>query len=168
MDLTLDVDFDNHVLTGTAGFLLDNRKKASVVHFDTWALDIRDVVLEDDQGIKTQARFVVGDSLELIGRPLSVVIEPNTRRVTVHYHTTAGARGLQWLTPEQTAGKRLPYMYTQSEAIHARSWVPCQDTPEIRFTYTANIHAPMGLMALMSAENPQRPAAVGNYRFAMK
>jgi len=168
MDLDLDVDFKNHVLVGSVGFLLDNKKKSNVVHFDTWALAIRDVVLEDDQGNETKARYVLGDSLELIGRPLSVVIEPNTRRVTVHYRTTAAARGLQWLTPEQTAGKKLPYMYTQSEAIHARSWVPCQDTPAIRFTYTANIHVPMELMALMSAENPQRIAADGNYRFEMK
>src|SRR5689334_9207735 len=117
MDLDLDVDFDKKVLTGSAGFLLDNKKKASVVRFDTWALNIRDVILQDDQGNEKKARFVIGDSLELIGRPLSVVIEPNTRLVTVKYQTTAAARGLQWLTPEQTAGKKLPYMYTQSEAI---------------------------------------------------
>jgi aminopeptidase N len=122
--------------------LIDNKKKSSVMRFDTWALNIREVSLEDDQGNEKKARFVVGDSLELIGRPLSVVIDPNTRRVTVRYQTTPAARGLQWLTPEQTAGKKLPYMYTQSEAIHARSWVPCQDTPAIRFTYTANIHVP--------------------------
>jgi aminopeptidase N len=168
MDIDLDVDFDNHVLTGSASFLLDNKSKSNVIHFDTWALNIRDVVLEDDQGNEKKARFVVGDSLELIGRPLSVVIEPNTRRVTVHYRTTAAARGVQWLTPEQTAGKQHPYMYTQSEAIHARSWVPCQDTPAIRFTYTANVHVPGGLMALMSAENPRAVAADGNYRFEMK
>jgi len=168
MDLDLDVDFDKKVLTGSAGFLLDNKKKASVVRFDTWALNIRDVILQDDQGNEKKARFVIGDSLELIGRPLSVVIEPNTRLVTVKYQTTAAARGLQWLTPEQTAGKKLPYMYTQSEAIHARSWVPCQDTPAVRFTYTANIHAPQGLMVLMSAENPKLFAADGNYHFEMK
>ena len=168
MDMNLSVDFDKRVLTGSVGFLLDNKTKASVVVFDTWALNIRDVVLEDDQGNEKKARFVLGDSLDLIGRPLSVVIEPNTRRVTVRYQTTAAARGIQWLTPEQTAGKKMPYMYTQSEAIHARSWVPCQDTPAIRFTYTANVHTPERLMALMSAENPQKMAADGNYRFEMK
>jgi leukotriene-A4 hydrolase len=168
MDLDLDVDFEHRVIAGTAAFHLDNKTKANVVHFDTWALVIRDVVLEDDEGREKEGRFVIGDSLELIGRPLSVIIEPNTRRVTVKYRTTTAARGVQWLTPEQTAGKKLPYMYTQSEAIHARSWVPCQDTPAIRFTYTANVHAPKGLMALMSAENPQQPSADGVYRFEMK
>jgi aminopeptidase N len=168
MDLDLDIDMEKHLLTGSAGFLLDNKTKSNVVHFDTWALNIREVLLEDDQGNEKEARFVMGDSLELIGRPLSVVIEPNTRRVTVRYQTTAGARGLQWLTPEQTAGKKYPYMYTQSEAIHARSWVPCQDTPAIRFTYTANVHAPNLALVLMSAENPKVPATDGNYRFEMK
>jgi aminopeptidase N len=168
MDMNLDVDFDKKVLTGSVGFLLDNKKKANVITFDTWALNIRDVVLEDDQGNEKKARFVIGDSLELIGRPLSVVIEPGTRRVTVKYQTTAAARGLQWLSPEQTAGKQQPYMYTQSEAIHARSWVPCQDTPAVRFTYTANIHVPNQLMALMSAENSQRSGGDGNFRFEMK
>ena len=168
MDLDLDVDFEHRVIAGTAAFHLDNKTGADVVHFDTWALNIKDVVLEDDEGREKEGRFVIGDSLELIGRPLSVIIEPNTRRVTVKYRTTAAARGVQWLTPEQTAGKKLPYVYTQSEAIHARSWLPCQDTPAIRFTYTANVHVPKGLMALMSAENPQQPSADGVYRFEMK
>ena len=87
MDMNLSVDFEKRVLTGSVGFLLDNKTKASVVVFDTWALNIRDVVLEDDQGNEKKARFVLGDSLDLIGRPLSVMIEPNTRRVTVRYQT---------------------------------------------------------------------------------
>ncbi|HET6347984.1 MAG TPA: M1 family metallopeptidase [Candidatus Krumholzibacteria bacterium] len=166
--LDLNVDFDKKVISGTAGFLLDNKTGGRVVTFDTWALAIEGVTLEDDQGNLTDARFVIGDSLPLVGRPLSVVIEPNTRRVTVKYHTTAASDGVQWLSPEQTAGKKLPYVYTQSEEIRARSWVPCQDTPAIRFTYTANVHVPPGMLALMSAENPREKAADGVYRFEMK
>ncbi|HEX6789687.1 MAG TPA: M1 family metallopeptidase [Candidatus Krumholzibacteria bacterium] len=167
MDLDLDVDFTQQVISGTAAFHLDNKTGASVVTFDTWALLIRDVVLEDDQGRETQARFVVGDSLAIVGRPLSVRIEPNTRRVTVRYQTTKEAEGLQWVAPAATAGKKQPYVYTQSQTVHARSWVPCQDTPALRFTYTANIHVPKGMLALMSAQNPREKSPDGVYRFEM-
>lgn len=168
MDLDLDLDFDQRVISGTAAFHLDNKAKANVVHFDTWALVIREVILEDDQGREKAARFVVGDSLPIVGRPLSVGIEPNTRRVTIRYRTTADAEGVQWLSPAQTAGKQHPYMFTQSQSVHARSWVPCQDTPANRFTYTANVRVPAGLLALMSAENPREKSADGVYRFEMK
>ncbi len=167
MDLDLKVDFTKRVIAGTAAFHLDNKTGARVVHLDTWALLIRDVVLEDDQGRETPARFVVGDSLPIVGRPLSVVIEPNTRRVTVSYQTTSASDGLQWLSPEQTAGKKQPYVYSQSQSVHARSWVPCQDTPVLRFTYTANVHVPAGMLALMSAQNPQEKSTDGVYRFEM-
>jgi aminopeptidase N len=167
MDLDLDVDFEHRVISGTAAFHLENKTQAKVVHFDTWALVIRDVRLEDDQGREKPARFVVGDSLPLVGRPLSVGIEPDTRRVTVHYRTTADAEGVQWLSPAQTAGKKHPYVFTQSQSVHARSWVPCQDTPAIRFTYTANVRVPAGLLALMSAENPREKSRDGVYRFEM-
>jgi aminopeptidase N len=168
MDLDLDVDFETHAIRGTAAFHLDNKTGAKVVHLDTWALIIRDVVLEDDQGRETPARFVVGDSLAIVGRPLSIGIEPTTRRVTVRYQTTKDSDGLQWLSPAQTAGKKHPYVYTQSQSVHARSWVPCQDTPALRFTYTANVRVPAGLLALMSAENPREKSADGVYRFEMK
>jgi aminopeptidase N len=168
MDLDLDVNFEERVISGTAAFHLDNKTGANVVHFDTWALVIREVVLEDDQGREKQARFVMGDSLPIVGRPLSVGVEPKTRRVTVRYQTTADAEGVQWLSPAQTAGKQHPYVYTQSQSVHARSWVPCQDTPAIRFTYTANVRVPAGLLALMSAENPREKSSDGVYRFEMK
>jgi aminopeptidase N len=168
MDLELAVDFDRRVIAGTASLDLDHRSPAEVVHFDTWALTIRDVTAEDERGRSRPARFVVGDSLALVGRPLSVAVTPKTRRVVIRYETTADARGVQWLGPEQTAGKGHPYVYTQSQAIHARSWVPCQDTPANRFTYTARVKVPAGLMALMSAANPRRKSADGVYEFAMK
>ncbi|MDH4038025.1 MAG: M1 family metallopeptidase [Candidatus Krumholzibacteria bacterium] len=163
MDLDLKVDFDQQVITGRAAYDLDKQTDARAVVFDTWALRITDVTLEGGK----PTHWTLGDSLPLIGRPLSVAIGPEDARVIVHYRTTSEARGLQWLSPAQTAGKQLPYMYSQSQSVHARSWVPCQDTPSERFTYNARVEVPPGLMALMSARNPKNKTADGVYNFEM-
>ncbi len=164
LDLDLTVDFDHKTMTGTASFDIDNKTASRVIYFDTWALRIDGVETDDNKN----PRWTLGDSLELIGRPLSIAITRNTKRVIIRYRTTADARGVQWLSPEQTAGKEHPYLYTQSESIHARSWVPCQDTPSVRFTYSAHVRAPLGLLALMSASNPRAKTANGEYSFEMK
>ncbi|MBC7447711.1 MAG: M1 family metallopeptidase, partial [Hymenobacteraceae bacterium] len=90
------------------------------------------------------------------------------RRVVVRYATNpAGADALQWLQPAQTAGRRQPLLFTQSQAILARTWVPIQDSPGIRFTYDARVEVPSHLVALMSATNPTERRADGTYEFRM-
>jgi aminopeptidase N len=163
LDLDLAVDFDRQVITGRARFDLDNKTGASTVYFDTWGLEVTDVTLEDGK----RTRWSLGEQLELIGRPLTVAIGPHDSQVIVHYETTEDARGLQWLSPQQTAGKQKPYLYSQSQSLHARSWVPCPDTPAARFTYSARVSVPPGLMALMSAANPRARSADGVYTFEM-
>src|SRR5690606_41891003 len=71
-------------------------------------------------------------------------------------HSFPTRRSSDLLEPEQTFGKKQPFLYTQSETIYARSWIPSPDAPGIRFTYDAQVKVPKEMMALMSATNPQK------------
>src|SRR6185295_20192533 len=147
-----------------ASLRLNNKGGAGRVVLDTRDLEIRRVTLDDG---KTEARFRLGDEVKILGRPLEIEIAPGTTWVNVDYSTKPEAAALQWLTPEQ-AGSPYPFLYTQSESILARTWVPCQDTPGVRMAYEATVHAPRGLLALMSAENPTQDSADGVYHFQMR
>ncbi|MCH7548040.1 MAG: aminopeptidase, partial [Candidatus Krumholzibacteriota bacterium] len=164
IDLDLTVDFERQRLHGTASFDIDNEAGADKLYLDTWALLIDSVNLGD---LGAQTDWTLGDSLALLGRPLIIDIKPGTRRVSVHYRTGEDARGLQWLRPEQTGDGKHPFLYTQSQAILARTWVPCQDHPAARITYRARIHTPPELIALMSARNPREKNPDGEYTFEM-
>ncbi|HSL81623.1 MAG TPA: leukotriene A4 hydrolase C-terminal domain-containing protein, partial [Thermoanaerobaculia bacterium] len=168
--LDLTVDFDARRIEGRASLDLERHAPgADRVVLDTWGLDVRRVSL----GGGAEARFELGEADEHLGRPLTVELGPagegGADTVHVEYATGPDARAVQWLTPEQTSSGK-PFLFTQSQAILARSWIPLQDTPAVRFTYEALIRtprAPEGLLALMSAENPTEVAADGVYRFEM-
>ncbi|HNS11490.1 MAG TPA: M1 family metallopeptidase [Bacteroidia bacterium] len=162
--LDLMVDFGNKILSGTARVDFVNNTNAKRILLDTRGLKIDKVTLDDSN---EKANFVLGDEDEFLGQSLAVDIQHDSRSVTVHYSTSPDAPALQWLSPEQTAGKKSPFMFTQSQAILARSWVPIQDSPGIRFTYEANIQVSPGLMAVMSAKNPQTKNEEGKYSFKM-
>ncbi|MGH9361488.1 MAG: M1 family aminopeptidase/hydrolase, partial [Thermoanaerobaculia bacterium] len=160
--LELDVDFAQRRLVGRASLRLRNRTGATQLHLDTRDLDIRRVVLDGG----AEARFTLGDPQPFLGRELTVEIAPATRVVHIDYATSTEAAALQWLEPRQTSGEH-PFLFTQSQAILARTWVPCQDSPGVRMTYEATVRVPRELMAVMSAENPTAKTADGVYRFRM-
>ena len=112
-------------------------------------LDTRDLEIHR---VENAAGFELGPADPILGAPLRIRLRDGVDCVTVHYSTSPCASGLQWLDPPQTAGKRHPFLYTQSQAIHARSWIPLQDTPGVRVTFTAEIQVPDGLIAVMGAE----------------
>jgi aminopeptidase N len=107
----------------------------------------------------------LGRADRILGAPLTIVLPEGARQVRIRYATSPNASGLQWLEPPQTAGGEYPFLYSQSQAIHARSWIPTQDSPGVRTTYTARIHATAPLAAVMSAEGG--PAARGEFSFSM-
>ncbi|HUH33154.1 MAG TPA: M1 family metallopeptidase [Daejeonella sp.] len=162
LDLDIKVDFDTELISGKASWLIDNPGNGNEIVFDTRDLKVEKITLGDDD---EQTTFSLGDSVEYLGKALKVKIAPDTRRVNIYYSTSKGAAALQWLNPQQTAGKKYPFLFTQSQAILARSWIPCQDSPGIRFTYNARVSVPTDLLALMSAENPQKKNSAGVYEF---
>jgi len=164
IDLDLTVNFDESIISGSAILELNNLTGSDELVLDTRDLTIERVTLD---GGDEEALFTLGDYIEYLGQPLTISITPETERVTVYYQTSPDAEALQWLEPEQTAGGEHPFLFTQSQAILARTWIPCQDTPGRRITYNARVQVPEGLMAVMSAENQQERSADGVYEFRM-
>jgi leukotriene A-4 hydrolase/aminopeptidase len=167
--LDWQVDFSRKVLAGAATLDIErvSADQSVPLVLDTRALNVSLVEASTD-GVRFAATgFAVGQSDAILGAPLTVQLPPGARRVRVHYETSPGASGLQWLEPVQTAGGRHPFMFTQSQAIHARSWIPLQDTPQVRITYDARVRTPRELLAVMSAENDPRAARDGDYSFRM-
>lgn len=165
LTLDLTVDFELQRLDGSARLDLANRGSDRLV-LDTRDLDVHRVVLHNGDRNGEETTFELGESDPDLGRALTIDIEPTTSAVTIDYTTRPQAAALQWLGPEQTSGES-PFLFSQSQAILARTWIPLQDTPAVRFTYDATIRAPENLLALMSAVNPQEKTADGVYRFEM-
>jgi aminopeptidase N len=172
LTLDLSTDFVRKQLAGTATLRIWRAPSAQKLILDTRDLTIKRVLINDSAGPGTPATgtpttFRLGEAKPIFGAPLEIDLGPNTRTVTVEYATSPSAAALQWLEPPQTAGKRHPFLLSQSQSILARTWVPIQDGPGVRFTYDATIRVPKDLLAVMSAENPTEKNAEGVFRFRM-
>ncbi len=166
MDLNLNLDFEQHTLSGVVTLKIDNLKKARTLVLDTRDLEIFKVEAQGDNPGRT---YTLGSvATDYMGAPLTIRLQPGDSVISVAYKTSPNAAALQWLNPEQTAGKKYPFLFSQSQAILARTWVPCQDTPGVRFTYSATIQAPKELLVLMSASNPKEKNKTGIYHFEME
>lgn len=169
-DLALDLklDFDNKQIAGSAIYTLDWKDPAATqLVLDTRDLRIDGIQGEDASGQWSPLQYTVAERDKLLGSKLTIATPQRNTHVRVRYATSPDASGLQWLTPAMTEGKRLPFMFSQSQQIHARSWVPLQDTPRVRFTYTAHVTSPKDVMVRMSADNKPDDARDGDYSFAM-
>ncbi|MDN7129995.1 M1 family metallopeptidase [Pseudidiomarina sp. 1APR75-15] len=166
LELNLTVDFAEQQLEGTATYDLLRRSDATAIHLDTRDLTIQKTELWQD-GVWQETPFALGEPHQTLGQELTVTIGEDADKLRIHYETAPTASGLQWLTPAQTAGKEHPFMFSQSQPIHARSWIPIQDTPALRLTYNAQVYTPAGLLAVMSADNSLSDDRDGNYSFTM-
>ena len=163
LHLDLKVDFESQTLSGTAKLNLDRKTDSNQLLLDTNGLDIKGVTAGEQE-----LKWELGERTLQLGARLAIGLPEDCDEVTVAYSSRPSAEAVQWLTPEQTTDKEHPFLFTQSQAILARTWVPCQDTPAVRMTYSARIQVPSNLMAVMSASNPQKKNQTGIYEFEMK
>jgi len=165
LDLDIKVNFANKKISGKATYQITNHAEVNKIFFDTKQIDIESVTI-GEEGKETE--FALVGYKDFMGRKLEIAIDPETEVVNIYYSTRPEAIALQWLSPQQTVEKGQPFLYTQSEPTYARSWIPTQDSPGIRFTYSARVEVPKELMVVMSASNPQEKSANGIYNFEMK
>jgi len=164
LHLDLKVNFETQRLTGSAELTLRRRAGAEKLYLDTNGLDIFGVTSSAGNDLK----WTLGERHAKLGQPLIIALPAAGEKVIISYASRPSAKAVQWLTPEQTTDKQQPFLFTQSQAILARTWVPCQDTPAVRMTYSARIQVPRQLLAVMSASNPQETNDTGIYEFEMK
>nr|WP_233198825.1 MULTISPECIES: M1 family metallopeptidase [Luteimonas] len=168
-DLALDIalDFDAKTIAGTATYTLQWQDDSAT----QLVLDTRDLTISRVEGEAGGAwqplQYTLAEADPTLGSKLTIETPERNAKVRVTYVTSPDASGLQWLTPEMTEGKALPFMFSQSQQIHARSWVPLQDTPAIRYTYTAHVTSRPDVMVLMSADNAPDAPRDGDYTFSM-
>lgn len=162
--LELKVDFGTKTLEGLARWDLARKDAAAPLVLDIRGLDVLEV---SDAATGKALTHRISPSHPIFGSQLEVILPQGVQAVSIRYRTAPEASGLQWVGPEGTAGGKEPFLYSQSQAIHARSWVPCQDTPTVRFTYAATVHAQAGHRVVMSAVSADSRSGTANglYRF---
>ena len=170
VDLDWDVLFDKKIIKGTATLSVTRTSgdKSAPIILDTRDLKIEKTETSADGKTFKKTAYKLGAADKILGSSLTVQLPSDAKFVRIAYSTSPNASGLQWLSPEQTAGKTSPYMFSQAQAIHTRSFIPLQDSPQIRVTYSARVRTPKNLLAVMSAEgNSQTSTRTGNYGFKM-
>ncbi len=163
LSLDVNVSFEQKQIAGSATWTFANENKVDVLKLDTYDLTIDSVKVNGEI-----VKYELGEFNEHLGTALSIPVKEGSDKVTIYYKTGEGATALQWMEPQQTLSKKHPFLYTQSEAIYARSWIPAPDGPGIRYTYDARVAVPKDLIALMSATNPQQKNDSGIYHFNME
>lgn len=144
--LDLAIDFEGRRLSGEATLVLDDGYSGPL-HLDTKGLTVREVRTETGVDVP----FALDAEEPVFGRRLRLEPPDGAREVRIRYETSPEALGLQWLAPEQTAGGRHPFLFSQCQPIHARTLAPVPDSARVRLTYEAAITVPEGLAVVMSA-----------------
>lgn len=167
----LSIDFDNKVLKGTVTHTVKsiNGTTETAIILDTRFLDVHEVSVNGERSnweLLAQSK-PYGHALKV---PLNQAIKGGeTLSLRIGVQTTKDGTAVQFLTPVQARSQH-PYMFSQCQAINARSIFPCQDTPDVKSTFEFNITSPLPVLASgLAVGSPE--AASGNknnekvYRF---
>jgi leukotriene-A4 hydrolase len=173
LDLDLSASFEDQRLAGVADLTVTRvSPDASKLVLDTRDLIVRQIWWVKSASELAPLRFTIGARDPMLGAPLTIDLPVELKApefvVRVSYQTRPEASGLQWVPASLTADKTHPFLFTQSQAIHARSWIPLQDTPQVRMTVSATIRVPVGMRAVMGAEQVSNPLELvpnGVYKF---
>lgn len=156
LDWNASVNFETKTIAATASFDINNISGA-----DKIILDINDLSIETIQVDGNNVEFEIGPNDKILGQPLSIPIGKESKKIAVTY-STKSAEALLWVDGDK------PFLFSQSQAILARTWIPIQDSPGIRITYDATVTVRKDLLALMSAVNPMEKNETGIYSFKME
>lgn len=167
IDMNLDVNFDAKVLEGVATLDFERIEPgAESLALDTKGLTVLSVTAANGDASGTDLSYELGAADATLGAKMTIAVGADTSQIKINYRTSPSAEGLQWLSPAQTAGKVHPYLFSQAQALNARTIAPLQDTPAVRMTYSATLRVPDGLRPLMSAEQGEMDLN-GEYHFLM-
>ncbi|GDY01204.1 aminopeptidase [Planctomycetota bacterium] len=162
LELDLTLDFAAKIARGTCALTLDRKLASAPLWLDTQDLAIESVLTDAGASVP----FKLGARDPILATSLRIDLPKGCTHVTLHYATRPNSAAMQWLDPAQTKGGKEPFLFTQGQAILTRSWIPLQDSPGVRATWRATIHAPAALRPLMSATTRGGDAKSG-YTFAM-
>jgi leukotriene-A4 hydrolase len=180
LDLEMRVNLDAKTITGVAGLEFKRLDpSATQLVLDTKGLTINDVTQKasnvlgatgKNQTIWVSRPFRLEKPDPILGSALVIDLPPSkqgTEIIRVDYETTPASTALQWLTSKQTPWHKA-FLYTESQPIGARTWIPLQDTPQVRTPYKAHIYTDSPrVRAVMSAENDPKAKRSGEYIFVM-
>jgi len=155
LDLRIGVDFAARCLHIAAEYHLDRMLSGPL------DLDSRDLDITSIEAGGRRVEFELGELDAVMGQRLRLLDLRGADRFTLSVTTAPHASALQWLEAHHTASGHHPFLYSQCEPLHARSLLPCQDTPSVRFTYAASLTVPEGLTAVMAAACTGREAGPG-------
>lgn len=171
MNFDWTVNFERKIIIAEVDYrFVITAEDVKTILLDVRDIDIKFVGLLDDKSKTTHIpmNFTITDPVENQGSKLTLELPTvmiGEITIAIKYETSPSASALQWLTPEQTLGKKHPYLYSQCQAIHARSILPCQDTPAVKFQYEGVVHYPRELTALMSALRCESDSETGTTKF---
>jgi len=168
LELDLKVKFKQKILEGFAIISFEKIDKDA----NQLILDSRDLKIKRIETAHTAKEkkliWRYGQTIDGLGTAIIIDLPKEITAVKVTYETAPQASGLQWLSTEQTSDKKQPFLFSQSQAIHARSWIPLQDSPSVRTTYQATIRVKPELTVVMSADNNNQNSEDGVYTFTMQ
>ena len=164
-DLALAISFDKKELSGYANLAIEHQSEQLATQL---VLDTRDLLIDRIENSQGQSlSFTLDEADDILGSRLVVDLIGDDIWVKIYYKTSPQAEGLQWLTPAQTSGKKQPYLFSQSQPINARSWIPLQDSPKARVTFNAKVMAPQNMSVVMCAESNNEIEYPGVFMFRM-